>query len=637
MITVWTGRAADLALCGGFALLVWIPLGRSLLTKTDLGMLAGSAAASMAIGMALWGLAILVLGLSSLLNSYLLIAIILVLFVYLRLHRFLPSLGWGNLAPHRGAREILQLVPIAALALYYFALVFGSSLAPELSFDALNVHLPYARDSAASRRLLFEPNNWSSMMPALPLMAYVTGFLFSGVTLAKLFNALCYLACGGVTFLFARTWWGPLQGMAAALLVWSCPVLLYEGTTAMIDIPLTLYSGLAVFSLLHWTLTAEEKYLWFSAASLGLALGCKYQAAFWALPFTLVVFWHARRARGFSFGVSLQHLLRYGLIAALLFSPWMIRAWYLTGNPVFPLANRVFHSPFFPPAMERAALAAYANEGVGRSLPALLALPWTLTFSPGPFRGTPGVIFLVGIALSFFRNRGRQIRYGFFLLAGFFYTWALTAQEIRYLMPAVPLMAILATRGLLGGAADREKDVRSGFTARVVHCAGYLALLAGASLAIPAVYPAWVGEWTYWHSYKSPLRYLSGRETAQDFLARDVPSIYAYDYINAHLAPNDRVLLLNDAFQFYSRVPTLYSFTVEGERILSPATEREVMARLADSRITHVLINYNGLAPLPGVEPREGVYFFLDAAFQGRHLLPVFSKNKVTLFKVRGT
>ena len=96
----------------------------------------------------------------------------------------------------------------------------------------------------------------------------------------------------------------------------------------------------------------------------------------------------------------------------------------------------------------------------------------------------------------------------------------------------------------------------------------------------------------------------------------------------------DRILLLNDAAQFYARVPTLYSYTVEGEEILLQETSEGVLRKLKESGITHVLLNYNGVAPLPGVVPRRGVYFFMDPTFQEKHLETMYAKNNVVLYRL---
>lgn len=623
----------DILILVASALVLWAPLGRALLDRAGIGRPDQGVSLSVALGMGCWAYCVLLMGSLGLIYGWTLTAaaIVLLLLPGVR-ERILPAKGQakslgGGTVPVR----VFALIA-AAISLAYIAIGLGSSLAPELSFDALNVHLPYSRDSAIAHRTGFAPNNWSSVMPALPLMTYITAFAWSGVTLAKLFNLLCYVATGGVVSWFAARLWGRTQAVAAALLFLSCPVAIYEATTALIDLPLTLFSSIAVFSLLEWARESNPSFLWLSALSLGLACGCKYHAAFWFLPILLVLIFHCLKVRKMGFGPTFSLLMRYAFIVIGLVLPWLVRAWYFTGNPVFPLANGLFKSPYFPPAMEAAANAMYANEGLGRSFGSLLLLPWTVTFHPGPFRGTPGVLLLPGALIAAFRFRTRLVRYALLLAVLYFYTWAVTAQEIRYLLPLVPLLSAIAAAGILGGSADCGQAPRRWFMLRHF---GMAAVLLGSLMTLPPFYPLWVHDWTYWHAYLSPVRFLTGKESAQEYLSRDVPSIYVYDFMNANLRREDRVLLLNDAAQFYSSIPTLYSFTVEGERILKQTSEQEVLRALKESRISHVLLNYNGIAPLSGVEPRLGVYFFLSREFQNRHLEIVFSRNNVTLYRVR--
>jgi Dolichyl-phosphate-mannose-protein mannosyltransferase len=618
----------DLLLCGAIVWLLWVPLGRWALSRIGRGNLPDPQALALTLGMGAWGYLILMLGLAGALYKIVLVLITALLFLTLRLHRHWKPVNPPPATAQTSRFERIFILVFTAISAAYSGLVLASALAPEVAFDALNVHLPYARDAAASHRISFAPNNWNSSMPALPLMSYITAFLISGLPLAKLFNVVCYLACGGVTYWFARRWWSPLHGAAAALLVWSSPVALYEATTALVDLPLTLYSAVAVFSVLEWTRRQESSYLWLSAATLGMALSCKYHAALWFIPILFILGWHCLRGSTPSPRQFARLALAYSVIAAAVFLPWLVRTWYYTGNPVFPVANSFFASPFFTPAMEKAALAMYDNEGVGRSWQALAQLPWTVTFHPGPFRGNLGVLFLPGVVLALVRGKNPQIRFGLALAGAYFYLWALTLQEIRYLLPLAPLLSVLTAFGLLGN------DPATGQSRPRLAHAGLVLILCGSVMSFPSLYPLWTKEWTYWHSYQSPLPYLMGRETREDFMRRDVPSVYVYDFINEKLASPDRILLLNDASQFYSRVPTLYSYTVEGEEILLQETADGVVRKLKESRITHVLLNYNGIAPLPGVVPRQGVYFFLDRTFQEKHLRAIYSANNVVLYRL---
>jgi hypothetical protein len=74
---------------------------------------------------------------------------------------------------------------------------------------------------------------------------------------------------------------------------------------------------------------------------------------------------------------------------------------------------------------------------------------------------------------------------------------------------------------------------------------------------------------------------------------------------------------------------------VEGEEILLQPTVELLLERLSGSRIDHVLLNYNGIAPLPGVDPRPGVAAFLDPGFRARWLEEIHARNNVVLYRVR--
>jgi hypothetical protein len=635
------GLVKDIALCVAFLFLMWAPLGRWILDKLGKRKLPTCLALSISLGMGAWGLLVLILGVvSSLYVPVLLTGAVLILVLIRPLRRSKqrpPERMWqaGSGLPSR--RVFVTLLWIVAST--HILIVVTSALAPEVAFDALNVYLPFARNAASLHRLEFAPNNWNSSMPMLPVMSYVMAFLFSGQTLAKLFNTSSYLLCGTLVYFYVSRRWSPLHGSTAALLFWSSPLALYEATTALIDLPLALYSTVAVFSLLAWTRGGERSMLWVSAIALGLALGCKYQAAFWIAPFALVLIWESLTVRKSGYRELIRTLTIYLLITGILFLPWLVRAWYYTGNPVFPLANWFFKSVYFTPAMEDAAMAAYRLEGVGRGWSALLTLPWTVSFHPGPFRGTLGAVFLLGLIMALLRRRLSDVRYGFLLVCAFFYEWALTLQEIRYLLPLAPVLAALTAFGILGDPSGFQAEQKSSETRRFetfVAVAGLLVVLSAAALSFPSVYPRWTKEWTYWHSYQPPFRYLLGWQSAQDYLRRDVPSIEVYDFVNEKLTQQDRILLLNDASQFYSHVPTLYSYTVEGESILLQESEEGLLRKLRDSHITHVLLNYYGIRPLPGVAPRQGVLFFLDPEFQRKHLATVFSSNNVVLYRVAG-
>jgi len=228
------------------------------------------------------------------------------------------------------------------------------------------------------------------------------------------------------------------------------------------------------------------------------------------------------------------------------------------------------------------------------------------------------------------------VRYALALALPYFVAWALSAQEIRYLLPLLPLLAMVASAAFLGAPAPAARQEPGGAGRQPMWriAVGLSILTAAALTAVPPWYARLVPGWTYWHSFQSPFPYLAGRQTAREYVQRDVPSIYVHEYANARLSARDRILLLNDAARFYSQVPTLGGFTIESERILHERSEEGLLARMRESGITHVLLNYNGIKPIPGVAPRLGVYFFLDRNFRERCLEEVYTANNVTLYRV---
>ncbi|PYV12784.1 MAG: hypothetical protein DMG07_16430, partial [Acidobacteria bacterium] len=238
----------DVLLCAAFVGLLWLPLGSLVLRLAGRGKIPDSPPLALALGMGTWGLAVLVLGAASALYRPVVIASAAAALMarrYSRLRAGPPGAEFSY-RPCGVPGEKLLIAALLGVSAAYCTIVVASALAPEAAFDALNVYLPYARSAAAAHRLGFAPNNWNSSMPALPLASYATAFLFSGEHLAKLFNACCYLACGALIYGFSNRRFTSLHAASAAALFWTSPLALYEATTALIDLPLALFSALAL-------------------------------------------------------------------------------------------------------------------------------------------------------------------------------------------------------------------------------------------------------------------------------------------------------------------------------------------------------------------------------------------------------
>src|SRR5262245_13353572 len=277
----------DILIATALAWGVCLPIGRAVLRSAGLP---APPALALPLGMGGWCLLILGLGVLGGLRPTLLIAgAACITAAALRIAGRGVSTPGVHPSRHRGVRASSAL--LIGAAAFYLLLVLASAFAPETAFDAINIYLPYAHGAARAHRLAFAPTDWQSSMPMLPVMGYVTSFAVSGLASAKLWNVLWFGLCGGLAAWFVKPRAAPPAAPAAAALALSSPVLLYEATTALIDIPLAVYSGVVVFGFLEYVERGERAWLRVSAIGLGLALGCKYHAAFWLAPLGVLLAW----------------------------------------------------------------------------------------------------------------------------------------------------------------------------------------------------------------------------------------------------------------------------------------------------------------------------------------------------------
>jgi len=261
--------------------------------------------------------------------------------------------------------------------------------------------------------------------------------------------------------------------------------------------------------------------------------------------------------------------------------------------------------------------------GFGREWSALVALPWNLLIRPEAFRGGPGpLIFLALPLLALWWRRSSGWDRWFALSFGFgTLVWFFTAQEIRYLMPVLPLAAWLILRPLVLG----ERWGRGFQIAWGVGLALQLVYLS------PLVYP-WVHPDVPFQVRVgvAELKTAAGIMPRAEYLAARNSFFPVYDWANRNLTGSVRLLSF-DAAAYWSRWPLLYAFSKEGEFAGTEHAPDVILTRCHRARLTHVIVNSDWLTP---DMDRRRVSEFFKPEFQEQYLQLVHAHGPVKLFAI---
>jgi hypothetical protein len=260
----------------------------------------------------------------------------------------------------------------------------------------------------------------------------------------------------------------------------------------------------------------------------GSAAACKYTALLLTPLGCLGILWLAYQT-----GNGTQETLRcLGLyIAAALIagSPFYLKNWIVTGNSFYPFFYGIFGGRGWDGDQARLYDLFIQNLGMGRNLLDYLLLPWNLSLRAKmdtEFDGILGPIFLLTLpflaALRRWKTPLRMIL-TYALLTFFF--WASSAQQIRYLIPFFPLLALV-----VGAILTRYQSRKKIF--------GLLLCIIAASLVFNGYHIA------SGFININPLRVAVGLESRDHFLSRTLPPYPLYRFVNRNLPPDARVFLL---------------------------------------------------------------------------------------------
>jgi hypothetical protein len=229
----------------------------------------------------------------------------------------------------------------------------------------------------------------------------------------------------------------------------------------------------------------------------------------------------------------------FGSAFLLLGAPWAIKNALVTGDPFYPLLSAYRAAP--------PTLAGFAHRyldmtrswcGGPATLADALALPWRMLVDPRRYCGDPGYALRIG-SVFFLFALGFWKRLAPLLLAMTALTalWFLESRQDRFLVAALCLYTSL----MAIGAARLPQ--------RLGHaCAAVLAVLCAAAVAADWV-PAMLFDAS--NPISPAYAYLSGRQSADGYLAERLESYDTARWARTHLAADARIIALDDVRDYY--------------------------------------------------------------------------------------
>ncbi len=336
-----------------------------------------------------------------------------------------PGKPFAPLAP------LWRWVFIAAFAAFTWY-AFFNALAPEHSSDGMAYHLSevltYQRAHGFPR---ITTDIYASLSQGIELL-YLFAFEFGKHSAATLVHYSLLLALAFLVLSYGRRIGRPAVGVAGAIFIYTCPVVLRDATTAYIDVALAAVLFALFYLLQVWDESRDPMLL----APIGILAGFGYAVkytAFLAAPYAVgFVAWKAWRARK----PLLRPVLLVALLAAVMILPWMLKNWIEVANPFAPLATRMFPNPYEHISFEdgwRSYLSTY-------DLHSRWQIPLEAIVKGGHLAGFLGPLFLLTpLALWALRFReGRQL-----LLAGLLFGSTYFSNiGTRFLIPMVPFVSL---------------------------------------------------------------------------------------------------------------------------------------------------------------------------------------------------
>ncbi len=476
------------------------------------------------------------------------------------------------------------------------AISFLCVFVPDTEFDALNYHLAGPQDYLMHHKIYNKAYLFYMFNPFFSEMLNTLGQGLYGQTCAKGFNFVFYL----LLFLLLAEMGENVLGRSWAFLpglFFTIPLCADISSRAFTDMNLVFWETLLLWKLygFFWAEDGQEEAEPVQAGLLlalfaGFAMSAKYTGA---VSFVLAAAGLA--LAGLASPVRkkmLAGLLVFLAVSLAIVSPWLIKNYVWSGNPVFIfLYDKLGGMPWSATAENILKHSEYADPRASyNTWTDYLTAPWQFIIHQRGTtdRSSQALAFLAFLPLLFFVRSKKRIFY-FSLVAGavFLSAWFVTYQNARILLPAFPWLC-LACAYLIHRLQEPGGAVQKIWGAVLV-----LLICVSVVLSWQETGQALVSPGAVW----------AGAEPMSAYLSRALPFHYYDAMANANemVPPDKKILVLGDDRSFYldrlhCNSSIYYPFF--SDLLGSCADKKELGARLKQYGAAYLLYNRRSMEQL---------------------------------------
>lgn len=504
-----------------------------------------------------------------------------------------------------------------------------------LEWDSIAYHLADPKLYVLAHRIYYLPWESHSNFAFTTEMWYTVGLLFNSVPLAKWFHFSCGACVCLSAYAIASRHLSPKIGLWTAIILASTPLVFWEAGIAYADLATAYFVTATLCCVLAGLKSKSAAWLTVGAILMGLTLSTKATALSALVLFALGLLVYQWRVLRVDLPRVVGQVAVWCAVALAVGSPWYVRSAALTGNPVYPFYYNIFGGRYWNAANAKAYNQSNADFGAGRSPDKWLVSPWNLTMGLMPnhvismdgrqFRGfndrqvvlaTISPLLLGALFFpAFRRRRAPLIVRGLALYAlGYWVLWFLTAQHVRYLLPILPVLCLLAAWVMHEALSTRSISGRA------------LIALAGCSIA----FGFYVGASLL--AAEAPAAF--GITPKDQYLAASDPAHPAIAFINSHLPTSAKIVFYGNPLGFYCDRAYLWGDAGHSDYIPYGTfhSADDLRRYFASIGVTDILVNVNPRLNYFSMSPTDPGYTRWVYDLTAGSSAPIFSQDGVEVY-----